>query len=258
MSDWKSHFEKCDLLLEKIVQKSKRKEKNLKFGKIAISASDVGLQYFCEKKVEMRHVHGDIKTESKIVGTEAHEKLLEGSAKIKRRELWQKIYSLQPIFALEMLLFAEYKGVILVGVADSILFMNGLPLLLLEYKFSKSGRPFRDHHVQARVYGLILENMGFNTDRLSYAIVIADPNARNNKELRKRVIDAIIKNRQKEAVLVIKDARVYLNKFDYAEAENDLDWAIGFWKNEREAIPTRNSNKCKSCEYNTKCEKSIN
>ena len=253
MSKREHQLEEYNSLLEQVVQKPEKREGELRFGSPFIKASDVASQYFCEKKVEMRHLHGEIQTERKTLGTEAHEKLLEDSVKIKRKDLWKEIYGTKPVFALEMLLLAKYKNLILAGQPDSVLFMRGLPLIIFEYKFSRSRRPFRDHHVQARTYGIILRNMGFDTNRLFYAIVIVDPKARDDKKLKKRVVDTIMENGPKEAVLTTENARIYFNKFNQTEAEQDLDWAIEFWKKQREATPTRNPNKCKSCEYNAEC-----
>lgn len=255
MSKWEHQLEEYNSLLEQLVQKIKKEEGELRFDRPFIKASDIATQYFCEKKVEMEYLRGKIETERKILGAEAHEKLLEGSIKIKRRNLWKKIYGKKPVLAREMLLLAKYKDVILAGIVDSILFMHGFPLRIFEYKFSKSRRPFRDHHVQARTYGILLRNMGFDTRHLFYAIVIAEPMVKDIKKLKESVIDVVVKNGPKEAVLKTEDARIYVNKFNQAEAEQDVDWAIEFWKNQREAIPTRNPNKCKSCEYKKECRK---
>lgn len=255
MSKWEQQLEGYDSLLKQLFQRIKNGEGGLRFGTPFVKASDIAEQYFCEKKVEMEHHHGKIETERKILGTEAHEKLLEGTIKIKRKNLWKKIYAKTPVLAREMLLLAEYKGIILAGVPDSVLFMYGFPLRIFEYKFSRSGRPFRDHHVQARTYGILLRQMGFDTNRLFYAIVMANPMTENAKELKERVMDAVIKNGPKEAVLTTKNARIYINKFNHTEAEQDLDWALEFWKKQREAIPTRNPNKCRSCEYEADCER---
>lgn len=254
MSKWERQLDEYHSLLEQLVQKTKKGESGLRFDRPFIRASDIATQYFCEKKVEMEFLHGDIDTKRKTLGAEAHEKLLEGTIKVKRRDLWKKIYGKKPVIAREMLLIAEYNDVILAGVPDSILFMQGIPLRLLEYKFSKSRRPFRDHHVQARTYGLLLRNMGFDTTHLFYAIVIVDPMAKDAKKLKERVMDAVIKSGPKESVLKTQNATIYVNKFNQKEAEQDLNWAIEFWKNKREAVPTRNPNKCKSCEYNEGCE----
>jgi len=253
MRKMQNQLEKFHSLVEQLVQKIRKEEGELRFGRPFIKASEIATQYFCEKKVEMQHLHGEIETERKILGTEAHEKLLEGTIKIKRRDLWKKIYGEKPILAPEMLLLAKYKDVVLAGQPDCVLFMRGFPLYVLEYKFSRSRIPFRDYHVQARTYGILLRNMGFDTSRLFYVIVIVNPEARNDRRLREKVIDAVTKDRPKDTVLTIENAQIYLKKFNQTEAEQDLDWAIEFWKKQREAIPTRNLNKCKSCEYNAEC-----
>jgi len=55
----------------------------------------------------MEYLPGEVETEAKNMGTEAHEKLTEDSVKVKRDELWQKIYGTKPVFALEMFLLAK-------------------------------------------------------------------------------------------------------------------------------------------------------
>jgi hypothetical protein len=257
MSRWKRKLASFDSLAEEIAEKQKRGEGNLRFNRSFIPASDIAQQYFCEKKVEMNYLHGDVETEEKSIGTEGHEKLLEGSMEIKRQELWKKIHEKEPTFALEMHLLAKYKDVALAGRLDSVIFQNGYPMILFEYKFSKSRIAYKTHHVQAKTYGILLRNMGFDTSRLFYAIVIADPEARYDKALRKKVVQAVDMNGPKEAELNIQNTVIYLQKFNEEEAERDIDWAIEFWKNTREAIITSNPNKCKNCEHKVECSKSL-
>ncbi|MEM2102347.1 MAG: PD-(D/E)XK nuclease family protein [Candidatus Bathyarchaeia archaeon] len=252
MSMWEKQLNKFTSLIKQLIQE--REKGKLRFNRSFIIASDIAQQYFCEKKVEMQYLEGVIETESKMLGAEAHEKLLEDSIKIERRTLMKKIYGPEPIFAFEMLLLAKYKKVIIAGRPDSIIFQNGFPLVVFEYKFSRSRRPFRDHHVQVRTYGTLLKGMGFDTSRLFYAIVMVDPKAKVDKKLKYKLVDAVIRNGPKEAVLSIGNAKVYLNKFNSKDAEQDLNWAIEFWENKRQAIPTNNPNKCRNCEYNKKCK----
>ena len=148
MRKWEHQLKVYYSLVEELVEKRKKGENNLRFDKSFILASDIAEQYFCEKKVEMQYLYGDVETEEKSIGTEAHEKLLEGSVKIKRQELWKKIYGKKLTFALEMLLLAKYKDVVLVGRPDSVLFQQGYPIIVFEYKFSKSGTAYRTHHVE--------------------------------------------------------------------------------------------------------------
>jgi hypothetical protein len=256
MRKWEHQLKAYYSLMEEL-EKREKGESNLRFDRSFIFASDIAEQYFCEKKVEMQYLYGDVETEEKSIGTEGHEKLLEDSVKIKTQELWKKIYGKTLTFALEMPLLAKYKDVVLVGRPDSVLFQNGYPLIVFEYKFSKSGTAYRTHHVQARTYGILLKNMGFDTSRLFYAVVIADPRTRHDKELKRKVIGAVVKNGPKEAILEIENVTVHFHRFNQTEAEKDLDWATEFWKKTREAIMTSNPNKCAKCEHKVECNKSV-
>ncbi|MGD9130169.1 MAG: PD-(D/E)XK nuclease family protein [Candidatus Bathyarchaeota archaeon] len=257
MSVWKHQFEKYLSLLEQIAQTNEKNENDLRFNRCTIRASDVAGQYYCEKKIEMAYLYGEVETETKNQGTAGHENLLEGSEAVDQEELWKSVYSEKPVLALEWLLTAEYKDILLVGKPDAVLFKKGVPLVIFEYKFSRSKRAYPSHHVQAGFYGVILNNLGFNTEKLHYAIVVADRRARDDPNLKDNAVDAIIENGLKKAVLPIENAIVYLNEFDEHEAETSLDWAIQFWKGEREAILTSNRNKCRVCEYRNQCKELV-
>ena len=162
MTEWKARLLYFDSLLDEL-RKGREIGGKLRFNRSAIVASDIAEQFYCEKKVEMEYLHGEVETEAKNIGTEAHEKLTEDSVKVKRDELWQEIYGKKPVFALEMFLLAKYNDVILAGKPDSVLFARGFPLVVFEYKFSRSGIAYLSYHVQAQTYSVLLENMGFNT-----------------------------------------------------------------------------------------------
>jgi hypothetical protein len=201
----------------------------------------------------MTYVHGKVETEAKTVGTAAHEKLAEDAVRVRREDLWRKIYSPTPIFALEMFLIAKFGDTVLAGKPDAVLFRRGRPQVVFEYKFSRSDVAYPSYHVQAQTYGLLLQNMGFNTANLYYAIVVARPETKGNKEFRKEAIRTVIANGPKIGSHVIKDAKIYINKYSPALAEMDLAWAVQFWRSQRQAKPTGNKNKCAKCEYQIQC-----
>ena len=205
----------------------------------------------------MEYLYGEVETETKNQGTEAHEKLTEGSEAVDQEDLWKAVYGKEPVLALEWLLLAEYKDIILAGQPDAVLFENGFPLVIFEYKFSRSKRAYPSYHVQAGFYGLLLKSIGFDTGKLFYAIVVADRRARDDPKLKDNIFEAIMTNGLKKAILPIENAIIYLNKFDEKEAESSLDWAIQFWKAQREAIKATNRNKCRVCEYEEECKKLI-
>jgi hypothetical protein len=152
-----------------------------------------------------------------------------------------------------MFLLAKYNDVILAGKPDSVLFARGFPLVVFEYKFSRSGIAYPSYHVQAQTYGVLLENMGFDTSRLFYAIVVADPETKGSRKLRRNVMRTVISKNPREATHSIDDAKIYFRKFNRISAEKNLTWAFEFWSKNREAEPTSNQNKCAKCEYQTEC-----
>ena len=111
--------------------------------------------------------------------------------------------------------------------------------------------------MQAGFYGLLLKSIGFDTGKLFYAIVVADRTARDDPNLRDTAVEAVKKNGPQKAILPIPNAVIYLNKFDEQEAKSSLEWAMQFWKKEREATSTTNPNKCRVCEYEEECKKLI-
>jgi hypothetical protein len=254
MTDWKAQLETFDSLLKELSQNQREPSRKLRFDRSMVIASDVASQFYCEKKVEMQYLHGKVETEAKNIGTAAHEKLTEDSVKIKRAELWQKIYGDKLVFALEMFLLAKYGDVLLAGKPDSVLFARGFPLVVFEYKFSQSNVAYPSYHVQAQTYGVLLENMGFDTSRLFYAIVVADPKTKGSRELRQNVAHTTMANLSKTAQHSIEGAKIYVNKFDRACAEMDLQWALEYWRQIREAKPTASQSKCGKCEYQVFCK----
>jgi CRISPR/Cas system-associated exonuclease Cas4 (RecB family) len=257
MAEWKTQLESFDSMLKELQRIREDQTERLRFGRSIIIVSDIAEQYYCEKKVEMQYLHGEIETEEKSIGSLAHEKLEEDAVKVKREAMWKEIYGKKPVFAVEMFILAKYKDVVLGGKPDSILFQAGHPLVVFEFKFSRSRIAYSTHHIQAQTYGAILDRMGFDTSHLFYAIVTADPKTRGSRKFRKEATDAVIKNGQKEGVLEIEDATIHVHKFSLSDIENNLLWAIDYWKQNREATATNNPNKCCRCEYQTQCQTTV-
>ena len=254
MCEWKKQLEEFESLLHQIAEKKEDRKGLLRFDRCTICASDVAGQYYCEKKIELEYLYGEVETETKNQGSEAHESLLEGSEEVSREDLWRSVHSEGSVLALEWLLLARYEDLILVGKPDAVLFEDGFPLVVLEYKFSRSKRAYSSHHVQAGFYGILLKNIGFDVGKLYYAIVVADRSSKYDPNLKQRVVEAITENGLKNSIIPIENAVIYLNKFDEQVAESSLDWAIQFWKSQREATLTTNHSKCIVCEYKEKCE----
>lgn len=250
-------YKRCLEIFESLVDELalNKGERELMFDRPVVIAADIAEQFYCEKKVELSYLYGKVETEAMLQGTEGHEKLVEGSTEVAREELFRQIFENKSIFVLEMLLLGKYGNVVLCGKPDSVFFSRSIPLLISEYKFSRRPITYPSYHVQARTYGLLLEKIGFDTTKLFYAIVVADPSARLDQALKERVTLAIKEYGLKEAIISLGNAKVYLHKYERASAEKNIDWALEFWLKKRSAIATSNFGKCRSCEYFTRCRR---
>lgn len=244
-------------ILEKIASSN---TSNLRFGLPAVAVSSIADQYFCEKKVELKYIRGEEFTTEEIeIGKLGHEALAADAIRKERSEIWNEIMSGKPVRVLELFLIGEYEGAIIVGSADEVIFHSARPILLVEYKFSRKPIPFKHHHTQARLYCFLLDSLGLDTSELKYAIVIAPLNSSGNERLRKVSLDILRNPKLDKLKIGIENGivNVYVNKYNRAEAEEELKWAIPFWKAEREAIPTKKEGKCKACEFRNVCPENL-
>lgn len=262
---WKDMYAKQIDLFQQIVANPNP----YRFDKKCINVSDVASQYYCEKEVELKYLHGEVETEEKLFGRDAHEKLIEHFKKTSSKKGWKRIFSSRPYIVPEALFLAKYNDLFFAFIPDRIIFEKGIPRLLIEFKFSKRQIPFKTYHVQLQVEALLLKEIGFNTDELYYSIIIApqDPKGGSffHPEVRSffqnKIVSLIyhkLKNNQKtDFHFNFRDLNTYTYPFNYPEAEENLKWAMGFWTEERKAVATKNPNKCRSCEYRNSCEESL-
>ena len=230
----------------------------LRFDNRYIKICDVARQYYCEKKVELSYIHGDIETEQKILGREGHDELAKEFEEISMQQGWKQIFSSPRLSLSEFLFFAKYEDLYLVFRPDRVLFLSGIPKMLIEYKFSKYKRPFISHHVQLQAEGFLFKKLGFDISFLCYAIIIAPLDTeRESKSLNN--IPKIIYNKLKAEITEehfnFGKVNAYIYKFDTNLARKNFEWALEYWKKERKAEFTDNKNKCRSCEYSDSCMK---
>jgi CRISPR/Cas system-associated exonuclease Cas4 (RecB family) len=129
----------------------------LRFDKKYVIVSEIADQYYCEKKVDLKNVHGDIDTESKILGRELHEVITEGFEQVRLKERWEVTFKSKLVLISESLFVAKVDDIYFLFKPDGILFEHGIPRLLIEFKFSKYQKPFLSYHVQLRTEALIDE-----------------------------------------------------------------------------------------------------
>ncbi|HEC40983.1 hypothetical protein LCGC14_0753760 [marine sediment metagenome] len=236
----------------------KNNDNLLRFDNRYIKISDIASQYYCEKKVELKYVHGDIDTEEKLLGREKHGEIAQELVEVKMQQAWEQIFTTNHFSLSESLFFAKYKDNYLVFKPDRVLFVAGLPKILIEFKFSRYSRPFISHHVQLQTEGYLLSKLGFDVSTLYYLVIIAPINAdRDSKylsDIPKRIYEKI-RPYTKEKHYIFRDVNAYLYKFNKETAKKNFKWALEYWNKERDAQLTDNKNKCRSCEYNQSCNK---
>jgi hypothetical protein len=241
-----------------ILEEIKDNENPLRFDNRYIKISDLASQYYCEKKVELKYIHGDIDTEEKLLGREGHDEIAQEFVEVTMQQAWERMFTTPHLSLSEFLFFAKYKDLYLAFRPDRVLFVNGVPRMLIEFKFSKYSRPFISHHVQLQAEGYLLKKLGFDVSTLYYLIIIAPINSdRDSKYLSnipKKIFEKIRPNINEEHY-IFRDIYAYLYKFNKESAKKNIKWALEYWKKEREAQLTDNKNKCKSCEYNNSCER---
>ncbi len=243
-----------------LIRKAQSSNGNLRFDKNYVIASEIAEQFYCEEKLDLEYAIGKVETEVMREGTQLHEKITEDYLKVSYKEVWENIITCPNYGIAEMSFFAEYKE-ILVGKPDFVMFENGDPLLLFEYKFSKYKQPFPSYEVQGKTYGFILNQLGFNTDSLYYAIVIASRTI-NREQLKKmdvpnRVLQDFRNkklNKCNEVVLNYGETSAFLRKFQLEDAQRDVDNALEYWRCKRDPLKTDNKNKCNNCAVKKQCD----
>ena len=242
-------------LFHEIAQSRQTGESNIRFNRPWVAASSIADQYYCEQKVELRRLLGEIETEVKQRGTAGHDALASEALVTDQEDMFQRIFSDQLTISQELLLVSRYKGLILVGQPDAVAFHQGRALFLFEFKFSHSQIPYHSYLVQAHVYGKILEGMNLDILKLYYAIAILPPSSRNESTVFSNIVQAVLDHGPHETSFSVGEAHVHLYAYQSTTAEDDIDWALDYWRSNRDAISTRNPKKCARCEYEASCER---
>jgi CRISPR/Cas system-associated exonuclease Cas4 (RecB family) len=235
---------------------------NVKFrhGIHYIPASSIAEQYYCEQKVEMSYTVGDVETEAKVEGRAVHDVLLQ-MEKTTLEDLIRDIQT-KDLYIVRFPIFAHFSDMILVGVPDAIVFVKGVPVFIIELK-TTSGNVSNlwDHEkVQVGVYGLILDQMGFDCSKLKLVIIKQKRDANLIDEgYRERFLYEIVSTllRKVKPNFPRDIMRLHILSYNRGKVAEDLKWAMDYWLSKREPIPTRNASKCRSCEYALTCPKSL-
>lgn len=222
-----------------------------------LAPSRIANQFYCEKKVDLTFEHGDIETPEKTRGSETHEKAAEDAEEVSEDEFWDALEHGDRQIILESPFVGETEDFLLAGYPDAIQFEDQRPTLLFERK--TTSRPdylFKNQRIQAWLYGYILESLGFDTDGLTIAILSHE-----------RSLDTTTGKDLQAVVMAESDAWgvgthelfenptaiLHVSAYQRADFEDDLKWALGYWRDDRDPIPTKKPAKCRACEYKELC-----
>lgn len=231
----------------------------IRFNLNFVPASVIAEQWYCEKAVDLQYRHPGIVFSSPELayGTTVHELLASDAEKLTQKEIKDIMRGGKSASFREVNFEGVYEGVKINGTPDYFSIKGGKALFLLDYKFSKHKRIFPSHRIQVDTYGFLLHKNHLDTDNLICGIVIIKPEMKELDDIQ----DDITPQLQAEALIMRKSrlarrdidgtglyGQLYSHSLD--NTKKNLDWAIGYWKKQRNACPTRKAHKCNACQFN--------
>jgi hypothetical protein len=248
--DWRRTMLESDLVEDPIYR----------HGLSFVGVSSIAQQYYCEAKVEQEYTTGEIPTEVKETGTNLHEEVF-AMRPVKREELVQHIEK-APHLAASFRLHGEVGRLRIIGRPDAVVFEYGRPKWLLELKTTQGDHTklWRDQLIQARIYGLLLDRMGFDCSRLELVVIRIRQEGSLSPEQKGVMLDLVQLALQKQGTKKLEASfqmKFFIYPHSTSEPEDAIRWAQDYWLKVREPIPTKNESKCKSCEYKEVCPYSL-
>ncbi len=125
------------------------------------------------------------------------------------------------------------------------------------------GRESHEVVVKDSNEGLFLNTLGFDTSSLLYSIIIAPLLIEKESPLLNKIPTMIYKKTEVYKLgyptsfndIANNNINAYVYEFELDIAKKNVNWALQYWKEEREAELTKNINKCRSCNYISGCER---
>lgn len=224
-----------------------------------VGASTVAQQFYCEAKVENEYRLGEVPTEGKEVGTDLHDEIF-AMEEVEQEDLIRHIEE-SPSLTASFGLYARIGNLRVAGMPDAVIFEKGKPRWIVELKTTRGdpARLWRDQAIQVKIYGALLEQMGFDCSDLMLALVRMKQQALTPPERESLLL--LVKGALASEATAQLEARYGMKFFLLphvrSEAEEAVTWAQDYWLRKREAIPTRVEGKCRSCEFNGVCVHSL-
>ena len=226
-----------------------------------VAVSAISGQFYCEYKVENEFAFGEVPTEAKDTGTELHDELIPQVA-ITKEQFVKLVERKKPSFAV-LRVWGSVGGLRIIGMPDHIVWSERRPLWLVELK-TTGGDPsslWPDQMTQIRIYALLLDLMGFDCSRLGLALVRLRTEGLSEEERRlwvERVSDHLQSGKVGELETKYKNTmKVHVLSRNRSAAEASVMEKRGYWLGEREPTSSTSVGKCRACEYNSVCPKSL-
>jgi hypothetical protein len=230
----------------------------LRLGRPFVGASDIAAQHYCEKSVELAYIHGKVETQDMESGTKGHEAITVMALPTTHEDAVRKSFRARkhPYRVFNFAVHGIFKGVPILGRPDEVWFRQGAVELVVEDKFSSTLYPYMHYRVQGQLYCLLLEEMGYDASDTQYKVRTFKLECRDCERLILHscpIFNPDCNYYECEA----GEVKAFLYPYNRADIESDLEWALGFWLEEREAVPTSRVAKCVKCEYRVYCDPRI-
>ena len=226
-----------------------------------MGVSSIAEQYYCEYKLENEFALGEVPTEAKESGTTLHDELMPTEG-ISKEEFARLVERKQPSLAV-LDVWGTLGGLKVIGTPDHIVWSERRPLWVVELKTTK-GDPtplWEDQENQVRIYGLLLDRMGFDCSCMQLAVVRLKSGELSDEEKKGWIVKisrALLEGKTKwlEARYPGR-MKLHLLQHEPAKAEAAISSKAGYWLEEREPKSSSSVGKCRACEYNASCSKSL-
>jgi hypothetical protein len=162
----------------------------------------------------------------------------------------------QPLCLYEFRLGWRHNGATILGFVDEAWFRGGNVELVAERKFSGNLAIHTPYHVQAGLYCLGLDEMGFGTEAARYRVSVFKRECHRCRRLAEGdcpLLSVAAERQECEQGGGISE----VFPFDRGRTLQDLAWALEFWTGEREAEPTTSPSRCRPCRYRRFCNSSL-